>query len=420
MNNIKFEYKDEYRLLTNVLLNVTDDCNLRCKYCFTEHHPNYMNLATAKAAVDYVYQNLQEKKKIKNTKEKCSIYFFGGEPLLCYNSIIKPIVNYCYNNYSNENFSFGLTTNGTLLNKEKIDYFKENNFSILLSFDGNEETQNYNRPYHNNKQNSFDLVKKNIPYLLEKYPNITCRSTLFAPTIKNLFENYLYIEKLGFKSWVGIADNRNDWNEQDIAIFEDEMNKIYAYRLNQLLMGHLPMQAPRLDLFLAHTSLLYSKYKNSFFSPQSFSSIFRCGLGTTIGGIGYDGSIYACQEWPTIEQKNIFYIGDIFNGGIDPNKHSILLEKYIKTQYLDKINKEQCNFCDLAPLCKVNCFVCPSASYQQFKNFNTITEVSCRLRKIYIKNSLLLLKIILESNNEFLNNYLNNIIKKIGGEINNE
>ena len=29
-----FEYKEEYSKLTNVCLNLTDSCNLACRYCF--------------------------------------------------------------------------------------------------------------------------------------------------------------------------------------------------------------------------------------------------------------------------------------------------------------------------------------------------------------------------------------------------
>ena len=34
MNN--FIYKEEYKYLTNVCLNLTDACNLACRYCFVE------------------------------------------------------------------------------------------------------------------------------------------------------------------------------------------------------------------------------------------------------------------------------------------------------------------------------------------------------------------------------------------------
>jgi len=37
------------------------------------------------------------------------------------------------------------------------------------------------------------------------------------------------------------------------------------------------------------------KDKNSY-NIKNHSSIWRCGLGTNIGSIGWDGSIYGCQE----------------------------------------------------------------------------------------------------------------------------
>jgi len=55
--------------------------------------------------------------------------------MLCYSTIIVPLVEYCKLNYPNI-FEFGMTTNGTLLDKEKIDFLKENNFNLLLSIDG--------------------------------------------------------------------------------------------------------------------------------------------------------------------------------------------------------------------------------------------------------------------------------------------
>jgi molybdenum cofactor biosynthesis enzyme MoaA len=31
-----FEYKKHYQYLTACMLNVTDSCNLKCRYCFVE------------------------------------------------------------------------------------------------------------------------------------------------------------------------------------------------------------------------------------------------------------------------------------------------------------------------------------------------------------------------------------------------
>ena len=40
----EFEYKEVYKYLSNIMLCVTDACNLACRYCFVEQHPNYMTL----------------------------------------------------------------------------------------------------------------------------------------------------------------------------------------------------------------------------------------------------------------------------------------------------------------------------------------------------------------------------------------
>ena len=59
----EFEYKEEYGWLTNICLNVTDACNLACRYCFVEQHPHYMTLDVAKQAVHFILDNLEKKNK---------------------------------------------------------------------------------------------------------------------------------------------------------------------------------------------------------------------------------------------------------------------------------------------------------------------------------------------------------------------
>jgi len=85
---------------------------------------------------------------------------------------------------------------------------------LLLSIDGNKETQDFNRPCKNCNQSSFDLIEKNISYLLKNFPNLCFRSTIYAPTVDHLFENYLYAESLGFKRWEAIEDSRHIWTKE--------------------------------------------------------------------------------------------------------------------------------------------------------------------------------------------------------------
>ena len=194
---MEFEYKEIYKYPIDICLNITDSCNLACKYCFVQQKPHFMTLDMAKKATDWLISNLEKRKELGKKDEQVNINFFGGEPTLLYEEIIVPLVLYGEEKYPNQ-IRFGITTNGTLLNKERIDFFTKHKIYLLLSIDGAKETQDFNRPQRNG-EGSFDLVEKNISYLLENKPNTTFRATLYQPTVKNLFENYRYAQRKGFK-----------------------------------------------------------------------------------------------------------------------------------------------------------------------------------------------------------------------------
>lgn len=410
MLNKEFEYKSEYQYLTSCMFNVTDDCNLQCRYCFVEQHPHYMSLDIAQQGVDWLYQNLQKKKKIyPNIENKCHISFFGGEPMLCYDSIIVPVVNYCKEKYP-DIFTFGITTNGTLLNKQKIDFLKENNFSVLLSIDGNETTQCYNRPCRDKNQNSFKLVEQNIPYLLECFPWLCFRSTLYPPTINHLYENYLFVESLGFKNFEMIIDNRSIWDDEHKKILKDEFSKIYVYRLGQISQGITPLNTGRINLYTKIVIDLLFGTKEDLLKTD-WKTVKRCGLGITNGALGWDGSLYGCQEQVSKDNKNIFYIGNILTGGIDPVKHKQLLSTYYLNQCELKL-PEKCNNCFLNKMCAINTLNCPSTNFDVYKNMNTISDINCFLRQLYYKNTLLSIKLLIDNKN--FDNYLKEILKMDG------
>lgn len=120
----KFEYNEEMSKPYIAILGVTARCNLSCPYCFVSQHNSDMNLNTAFAAVDMALNNTP-------IGEKPEIVFFGGEPLLRYDEIIVPVVE----KYKDQ-CSYSITTNGVLLNEDKVDFFLSNNVGVLLSFDG--------------------------------------------------------------------------------------------------------------------------------------------------------------------------------------------------------------------------------------------------------------------------------------------
>jgi len=120
-----------------LVLNVTHSCNLACRYCFVRaseyRQPGVMTLALATRAIDTLF-----------LEKECHVGFFGGEPLLAW-PLITAVVDHCRKKY--EKCTFSITTNGTLLDAHKARLLADNNFSTILSIDGNPHRHDALRPF---------------------------------------------------------------------------------------------------------------------------------------------------------------------------------------------------------------------------------------------------------------------------------
>jgi sulfatase maturation enzyme AslB (radical SAM superfamily) len=107
---------------------MTDDCNFNCTYCYQKKGKKYLDVITAKKAVDFFFPFL--------TRES-SINFYGGEPRLAFAGI-KDIVNHIQtkNMDKKKTIHYSISTNGSLINDEVLEFLNKNKFSVLLSFDG--------------------------------------------------------------------------------------------------------------------------------------------------------------------------------------------------------------------------------------------------------------------------------------------
>ena len=142
--------------LKALCLHVAHDCNLRCEYCFASEGDynsgrKLMNKDVALKAVDYLVQNSSGRKNIE-------IDFFGGEPLMNFDTV-KEVVDYGrqIERKTDKKFYFTITTNGTLLDKQKIDYINENMDNVVISIDGRKEVHDavrHDRAHHG----SYDKI----------------------------------------------------------------------------------------------------------------------------------------------------------------------------------------------------------------------------------------------------------------------
>lgn len=168
------KHMQESGTLYQLILNVTENCNMRCKYCFLSEEYMYtrnrtssmMNFETAKKAMDIFFKKQKVVRKV-NPGKMVAITFYGGEPLLNF-SLIQKCVDYVKKNCPVK-YRFYTTTNGLLLKDDVVDFLVKNEFDITVSIDGNCFEHDRNRVDSKNF-GTFDRIMKNIDLLLKKYP----------------------------------------------------------------------------------------------------------------------------------------------------------------------------------------------------------------------------------------------------------
>lgn len=154
-------------------INPTLDCNFRCWYCYENHVFRSKIEPEILCKIKKLIHNIVVKQTML---EHFQLNFFGGEPLLGYNTVID-IITYaeevCHS--SGKNISIAFTTNGYLLNAERIQVLSEHCVnSMQITLDGNRDTHNKVR-FSSARLGSYDKILENTKLLLKKNIHVTLR-----------------------------------------------------------------------------------------------------------------------------------------------------------------------------------------------------------------------------------------------------
>ena len=157
------------KAIDRITLHVSNDCNLRCKYCYASggaygKSRELMTIETAERFVDYCCENFE---KVRN------IVFFGGEPFLNF-PVIKLVCEKFHKKLQNGEIQylprFGAITNGTIQSPKVLSLI-ENYFSFLtVSIDGPKDINDLNR-ITDSGMGSFDRIY-NFLRQISSFPNL--------------------------------------------------------------------------------------------------------------------------------------------------------------------------------------------------------------------------------------------------------
>jgi uncharacterized protein len=367
--------------ITSASLMITQNCNLRCTYCYGGESGMYnsntpfMSKDIAKKAI----KNLVNNNKIGN---EININFFGGEPLMNF-ELIKFTVNECIN-YPEYKFVFSITTNATLINEEIALFFRTHEFRVMISIDGYEKTHNYHRKMRNGK-GSYSIVVKKIELLIKNGVEFRIRATLDHRFYNEYFEINDFLTKLGsdrvtISRLVSYNDNELSFplNIEDIKEERKFIERYLKKALSDVFDGKFPRNFP----YLSH-------FKKIVFAEKS---LMNCGAYEGGTAISSDGKYYPCHRFVGM---NDFDFGDVDNG-IDEEK----IKKQLKS--LDE-HKKKCLKCFGKYICQRSCLRDIAKSGGKYIQHD---EKYCEILKETVDDALISYYQILTNKPDFFNTKL--------------
>lgn len=312
-------------------------CNLKCRYCF------YSSVASEREAYSKGFMEMKTaenviKSALSLAKGTPVIFTFqGGEPALRGIEFYKEFVKICSEeNNLNSQIAYCFQTNATLLDDEWCRFFKENNFLVGVSLDGNEQ-QNAYRVYPNG-ESSFENVM-NAVALLKKYNvSFNILSVVTKQLALSVRDNYKFLKQNGInnvqyinclKPLSGEYDSEVYMNDNDYECFLN--NSFRLYYNDNMRGGRLSVRSFDNYLMLLSGSDAEQCNMNGFCSPQFV--------------VEGDGTVYPCDFFCTDEYE----LGNINELSFFDISKSEAFIGFLKNGCTIS---EECRNCDYFALCR--------------------------------------------------------------------
>ena len=346
-------------------LHVAHDCNLKCEYCFASQgnfkgERSMMDLETGKKALLYLAQNSGNRRNLE-------VDFFGGEPLMNFGTV-KDLVDYgrSIEQEYNKHFRFTITTNGVLLDDNKIQYINENMDNVVLSLDGR-KTVNDAMRLTVGGEGSYDVILPKIKKMVQARgeKDYYVRGTF---TSKNLDfgEDAINFHREGFKK-ISIEPVVAP-EEMDYAIREDHLGRILQ-EYEDFSKEYIRLTQEDKDFMFFHFMIDLDQ------GPCVVKRAVGCGAGSEYLAVTPEGELYPCHQF--VGEKE-FLLGTLETG----IQNRELRDKF---KLANVYNKEECRNCWARFYCSGGCHA--NAHYAH-NDIMKPYEIGCEMEKKRIECAL--------------------------------
>lgn len=317
------------------------NCDLNCDYCF------YRDTMSKRQQANYGFmseETLEQviKRILTYASGSCTIAYQGGEPTLRGLDFFKKSIEFQHKyNVNHVKIYNALQTNGSRLDEQWADFFKQNEFLVGVSLDGGPKIHDFYRKTVNGK-GSFDKVIKNVELLKKKGVNFNILSVVNSQSATKIKNNYKFYKKndLNYLQFIACLD----------PLGEEPGNREYS--LTPELYGKFLMEL--FDLW----------YEDLMEGKQPFIRQFENYIGMLLGKgaescdmrgvcskqyvIEADGSVYPCDFY-VLDEYRLGNLNDHSMGEIDQMRDQI--------QFISESEQkdESCLTCKYYMLCRGGC-----------------------------------------------------------------
>lgn len=308
---IKLMQPESEGLKTYTILPTTA-CNARCTYCYEEGYPvSTMTRETAARLVDFICETRQ--------KDKITLSWFGGEPLVC----AKTITFICSElEKRGEPFKSRIITNASLITPELIKEAKEvwRLDHVQVSLDGDRRDYTVRKRYIDPVRHNYDTVIRAIHLLADADIKVNLRVNLDRESIGRL---------RGF-----LEEMRDEFGKEKnvslyLAVLFQEKDQPYYLDLEKEVF--------ELNRYIRELGINYEN-RDKLHTSFRINACMADSLDKSIV-IDPEGRFFNCEHLP----ENDSTWGNIFDGITD----SELFDKLRTPHPIDK----KCRECPYLPQC---------------------------------------------------------------------
>lgn len=273
-------------------------CNLDCAYCFfldkEQLYPGSRFRMSDELLENYIRQLIES-----HQTDQVNVAWQGGEPTLMGLEFYRKAMA-LLEKYRRPGMTFlnTMQTNGTLLNDEWCELFKEHNFLIGLSLDGPRELHDVYRVDKRGKP-TFDNVMRGLRFLQKHEVDYNLLSTVNSVTADYPLEVYHFLRDEAKTDWMQFIPVVERINDEGLTLYQEGTNvsdRSVAPKQFGIFLSTIFDEWVHNDVGKVYVQTFEASLRNWLGLETSGMCVFNktCGQGLAIE---HNGDLYACDHF---------------------------------------------------------------------------------------------------------------------------